>query len=112
MGELHLDILVDRMRREFKVDANVGQPQVAYRETIGRESTIDHTHKKQTGGAGPIRPRQDRAGADESGSGFAFESEVVGGAVPREYVPRREGHRRSAPSRHRRSFPVIDFKRV
>ena len=87
MGELHLEIIVDRMKREFKVDANVGAPQVAYRETITRPAEIDYTHKKQTGGAGQYARVKIRFEPLPPGSGFEFENSVVGGAVPKEYVP-------------------------
>ena len=104
MGELHLEIIVDRMKREFKVDANVGAPQVAYRETITRPADIDYTHKKQTGGAGPVCPGQDplRAAAARR-SGFVFENEVVGGAVPKEYIPGVEKGAASGSTRKRRA---------
>jgi elongation factor G len=87
MGELHLDILVDRMRREFKVEANVGAPQVAYREAITRLVEHDYTHKKQSGGSGQFARIKFRIEPNEPGAGFEFKSEVVGGNVPREYVP-------------------------
>ncbi|MEZ5812230.1 MAG: elongation factor G [Rhizobiaceae bacterium] len=87
MGELHLDILVDRMKREFKVEANVGAPQVAYRETITRAAEIDYTHKKQSGGSGQFARVKIIFEPNEEGEDFAFESKIVGGAVPKEYVP-------------------------
>ena len=87
MGELHLDIIVDRLKREFQVGANVGAPQVAYRETIGRASEVDYTHRKQTGGSGQFARLKLRIGPGDAGSGLAFGSLVVGGAVPREYLP-------------------------
>jgi elongation factor G len=87
MGELHLEIIVDRMRREFKVDANVGAPQVAYRETISKVAEVDYTHKKQTGGSGQFAKIKLRFEPLEPGSGFQFESAIVGGAVPKEYIP-------------------------
>ena len=87
MGELHLEILVDRMKREFKVDANVGAPQVAYRETITRPSDVDYTHKKQTGGSGQFARIKLHFEPGEVGTGFTFTSKIVGGSVPREYIP-------------------------
>ncbi len=87
MGELHLDILVDRMRREFKVEANVGAPQVAYRETITRAAEIDYTHKKQTGGTGQFARVKLVFEPNSEGEDFVFESKIVGGAVPKEYIP-------------------------
>lgn len=86
MGELHLDIIVDRMKREFKVEANIGQPQVAYRETITRAAEIDYTHKKQSGGSGQFA-RVKIIFEPHEGDDFIFESKIVGGAVPREYIP-------------------------
>ncbi|AQT47523.1 MULTISPECIES: elongation factor G [Bartonella] len=86
MGELHLDIIVDRMRREFKVEANVGQPQVAYRETITKPAEIDYTHKKQSGGSGQFA-RVKILFEPYDGDGLLFESKIVGGAVPKEYIP-------------------------
>ncbi|WP_273755405.1 MULTISPECIES: elongation factor G [unclassified Bartonella] len=86
MGELHLDIIVDRMRREFKVEANVGQPQVAYRESITKMAEVDYTHKKQSGGAGQFA-RVKIVFEPHEGDDFIFESKIVGGAVPKEYIP-------------------------
>jgi elongation factor G len=109
MGELHLDIIVDRLRREFKVDANVGAPQVAYRETITKSIEIDHTHRKQTGGAGQFARIKIRLEPGAPGSGFRFENKVVGGAVPKEYVPGVEKGLASAMGSGVISgYPVID----
>jgi elongation factor G len=87
MGELHLDIIVDRMKREFKVEANIGAPQVAYRETITRQAEIDYTHKKQSGGSGQFARVKIVFEPNEEGEDFAFESKIVGGNVPKEYIP-------------------------
>jgi len=87
MGELHLDILIDRLKREFKVEANIGAPQVAYRETISRKAEIDYTHKKQTGGTGQFARVKLVIEPTEPGEGYSFESKIVGGAVPKEYIP-------------------------
>jgi elongation factor G len=111
MGELHLEIIVDRMKREFKVDANVGAPQVAYRETITHAAEVDHTHKKQTGGAGQFARVKLRFEPLPPGAGFAFENAVVGGAVPKEYVPGVEkGLRAATETGVLAGFPVIDLK--
>ncbi|MEZ5881042.1 MAG: elongation factor G [Nitratireductor sp.] len=87
MGELHLDIIVDRLRREFKVEANVGAPQVAYRETITQGHEVDYTHKKQSGGSGQFARVKILFEPNPEGEDFAFESKIVGGNVPKEYVP-------------------------
>jgi len=111
MGELHLEVLVDRLKREFKVDANVGAPQVAYRETVAQRAEVDYTHKKQTGGAGQFARVKIVFEPLEAGEGFQFENAVVGGAVPKEYVPGVErGLRQSMESGVLAGFPVIDFK--
>jgi elongation factor G len=87
MGELHLEIIVDRMQREFNVGANVGKPQVAYRETVRQSAEYDYTHKKQTGGAGQYARTKLRIEPMPSGGGFEFANEIVGGAIPREFIP-------------------------
>jgi len=111
MGELHLDILVDRMKREFKVEANIGAPQVAYRETISREAEVDYTHKKQTGGTGQFARVKLVITPTAPGEGYSFESKIVGGAVPKEYIPGVEkGIKSVMDSGPLAGFPVIDFK--
>ena len=111
MGELHLDILVDRLRREFKVDANIGAPQVAYRETISHKAEIDYTHKKQSGGSGQFARVKMEIEPTEPGEGYSFESRIVGGSVPKEYVPGVEkGVESVMDSGPLAGFPVIDFK--
>ena len=111
MGELHLEILVDRMQREFKVDATVGAPQVAYRETITKPASIDYTHKKQSGGAGQFAKVVLEFEPLDKGKGVVFESKIVGGRVPKEYIPGVEkGIKSSTETGFLAGFPVIDFK--
>ncbi|GGX72257.1 elongation factor G [Tateyamaria omphalii] len=111
MGELHLDILVDRLKREFKVEANIGAPQVAYRETIGHEVEHTYTHKKQSGGSGQFAEVKMIITPTEPGEGYSFESRIVGGAVPKEYIPGVEkGINSVMDSGPLAGFPVIDFK--
>ena len=111
MGELHLEILVDRMLREFKVDATVGAPQVAYRETITQPASVDYTHKKQSGGAGQFAKVVMKFEPLSKGDGFIFESKIVGGRVPKEYIPGVEkGLKASIETGFLAGFPVIDFK--
>jgi elongation factor G len=111
MGELHLEIIVDRMKREFKVEANVGAPQVAYRETISKTYEHDYTHKKQSGGSGQYARLKVRYEPTAPGTGYEFENDVVGGSVPKEYVPGvvkgLDSARGTGPIA---GFPVIDFK--
>ena len=111
MGELHLDILIDRMKREFKVEATVGAPQVAYRETITNSYEVDYTHKKQTGGSGQFAKLQAEFIPNEPGEGFEFVNEIVGGAIPKEYIPGIEkGIQQAMQSGVIAGFPVVDFK--
>ena len=111
MGELHLEILVDRMLREFKVDATVGAPQVAYRETITQPTSVDYTHKKQSGGAGQFAKVVLDFEPLEKGEGVIFDSKIVGGRVPKEYIPGVEkGIKLSTETGFLAGFPVIDFK--
>ncbi|GER08774.1 elongation factor G [Iodidimonas muriae] len=111
MGELHLDILIDRMKREFKVEANVGAPQVAYRETFAREVEIDYTHKKQSGGSGQFARVKMVVSPGERGEGLEFIDEIKGGNIPREYIPGvAKGIKDVAESGALIGFPIIDFK--
>jgi len=111
MGELHLEILVDRMKREFKVEANVGAPQVAYRETITKSSDVDYTHKKQSGGAGQFARLKIKFEPLESGSGYEFVNKIKGGVIPTEYIPGVEkGLKAQQQTGIVAGFPTIDFK--
>ena len=111
MGELHLDIKVDILRRTYKVDANIGAPQVAYREKITRPATVDYVHKKQTGGHGQFARIKIVAEPNTPGAGFAFENEIVGGSVPREFIPAVEkGLEGQLTSGVIAGFPVVDIK--
>lgn len=111
MGELHLDIIVDRMRREFKVDANVGAPQVAYRETITSQAEIDYTHKKQSGGSGQFARVKIIFEPRELGEGFEFSDEITGGRIPKEYIPGvLKGLQSALHTGVLAGFPMIDFK--
>ncbi|HEY9235964.1 MULTISPECIES: elongation factor G [Phenylobacterium] len=111
MGELHLDIKIDILKRTYKVEANIGAPQVAYRESLGKKAEIDYTHKKQTGGTGQFARVKLVFEPGEPGSGFVFESAIVGGAVPKEYVPGVEKGLNSAKDNGLLAgFPLIDFK--
>jgi elongation factor G len=111
MGELHLDIKIDILRRTHKVEANVGAPQVAYRETISRKKVIDYTHKKQSGGSGQFARITLEFEPLPPGSGYVFEADIVGGAVPREYIPGVEkGLEAIKDTGVIAGFPTIDFK--
>jgi elongation factor G len=111
MGELHLDIIVDRMRREFKVEANIGQPQVAYRETITRKTEKDYTHKKQSGGSGQFARMKIVVEPAEAGKGLEFVNAIVGGAIPKEYIPGvAKGVESVMGAGPLIGFPVVDVK--
>ncbi|GGC15571.1 elongation factor G [Novosphingobium endophyticum] len=111
MGELHLDIIVDRMRREFKVEANVGAPQVAYREYLAKPVDVDYTHKKQSGGTGQFGRVKVKVTPSERGSGITFKDEIKGGNIPKEYIPAIEkGMRETAETGSLVGFPIIDFE--
>ena len=111
MGELHLEILVDRMKREFKVEANVGAPQVAYREYLGKPVDLDYTHKKQSGGTGQFGRVKVKLTPGERGSGIVFKDEIKGGNIPKEFIPAIEkGFRETAATGSLVGFPIIDFE--
>jgi elongation factor G len=111
MGELHLEIIVDRMKREFKVEATVGPPQVAYRETISKAYEVDYTHKKQTGGSGQFAKLKIIFGPLEAGQGFVFENKIVGGAIPKEYIPAvQKGIEMAKTTGVLTGAPMVDFK--
>ncbi len=111
MGELHLDIKIDILKRTYKVEANIGAPQVAYRESLGKRAEIDYTHKKQTGGTGQFARIKVVFEPGEPGSGFVFESAIVGGAVPKEYIPGVvKGLESAKENGLLAGFPVIDVK--
>jgi elongation factor G len=111
MGELHLEIIVDRLKREFKVDANIGQPQVAYREAITKEYEVNYTHKKQSGGAGQYARVKILFEQGEVGSNFTFDSKITGGAVPKEYIPGViKGLEQSMNNGILAGYPMVDMK--
>ena len=111
MGELHLEILVDRMKREFKVEANVGAPQVAYRETISKSTDVDYIHKKQSGGAGQFARVKISFDPGEPGSGYEFINKIKGGNIPTDYIPGvKKGLIAQQQSGVIAGFPCIDFK--
>ena len=111
MGELHLDIKIDILKRTYKVEANIGAPQVAYRESLGKKVEIDYTHKKQTGGTGQFARVIITFEPGEPGSGFVFENAIVGGAVPKEYIPGvQKGLESVKDNGLLAGFPLIDFK--
>ena len=111
MGELHLEIIVDRMRREFKVEANVGAPQVAYRETITKKTDVDYTHKKQSGGTGQFARVKLTFEPMQPGFGYAFENKIHGGSVPKEYIPGvQKGLESARDVGPIAGFPTIDYK--
>jgi len=110
MGELHLDILVDRMKREFKVEANVGAPQVAYREYLAKPVELTYTHKKQSGGSGQFGEVKVKLTPGERGAGINFIDSIKGGNIPREYIPSVEkGMRETAETGALIGFPIVDF---
>jgi len=111
MGELHLEILIDRMKREHKVEVNQGPPQVAYREKITMKNEVDYTHKKQSGGAGQFGRVKIVFEPLDAGQGFIFENKIVGGSIPKEYIPAVEkGLEVAKETGPLIGFPMIDFK--
>jgi elongation factor G len=111
MGELHLDIKIDILKRTYKVDANIGAPQVAYREKLTRRTEVDYTHKKQTGGSGQFARIKIVVEPNEPGAGYLFESKIVGGNVPKEYIPGVEkGLESVLGAGVLAGFPVVDLK--
>jgi elongation factor G len=111
MGELHLDIKIDILRRTYKVDANIGAPQVAFREKVTRRAEVDYTHKKQTGGTGQFARVKLVIEPNEPGAGYVFESKIVGGNVPKEYIPGVEkGLNSVLGAGVVAGFPVVDLK--
>jgi elongation factor G len=111
MGELHLDIKVDILRRTYKVDANIGAPQVAFRERVTQRAEVDYTHKKQTGGTGQFARVKLVVEPNEPGKGFEFESKIIGGNVPKEYIPGVEkGLNSVLGAGVVAGFPVVDVK--
>jgi elongation factor G len=111
VGELHLEIIIDRMKREFKVETTTGAPQVAYRETITKEFDCEYTHKKQSGGSGQFARVKMIFAPQEPGLGFEFKNSVTGGNIPKEYIPAVEkGLKNQAQTGVIAGFPTIDFK--
>jgi elongation factor G len=111
MGELHLEIIVDRMKREFGVQANVGKPQVAYRETISTPAEVRHRFVRQTGGKGMFADVELRVDPLEPGKGFVFENQVVGGSIPKEFIPAIEkGVEEAMRSGVLAGYPVVDVQ--
>merc|ERR1712147_376816 len=111
MGELHLEILVDRLKREFSVECDVGAPQVNYRESISKSASVKYTHKKQSGGSGQFADVEIKFEPAEPGAGFEFVSEIKGGAVPKEYIPGvSKGLQDMMGSGIMAGFPVVDVK--
>ena len=109
MGELHLEIIVDRLLREFKVEANVGKPQVSYKETITGEADVDNKYAKQSGGRGQYGHVKIKIYPREAGSGFEFKNSIVGGAIPKEYIPKiEEGIKESMETGPLAGYQVVD----